>query len=198
MGNIFIYVHMYAIDQPFSSCNSQGNMNIQIYIWFLLKFISLHFSARWWHKWLTLSSWHTRTHLSCKVISVAVNVLVKSVVRATAAIVLILSLEPIRFSARRGLNSWIGNFIYNCWRDSHIFVKIHILHWGRGVILAGFPLLAALRGVIVTPFSAASDGNVIWAMTFLLQCFAITLKMHVTSAWWDCGCTSVLRSASCH
>ena len=118
-------MYMYAIDQPFSCCNRRGNINIQIYIWFLSKFISLHFSALWWRKWLKLSSWHTRTHLhlSCKVISMAVDVLVKSVVRATAAIVLILTLEPIRFSARRGFNSCIGNVIDNCWRDSHIFCE---------------------------------------------------------------------------
>ena len=88
-----------------------------------------HFDNFWWRKWLKLSSWHIRTHLSYKVICVAVNVLVKSVVRATAAIVLILTLEPIRFSARWGFNSWIRNIIDNSWRGSHIFVKIYILHW---------------------------------------------------------------------
>ena len=143
-------MYMYTIDQPFSCRNSRGNINIQIYIWFLTKLISLHFSALWWRKWLKLSSWHIRTHLSYKVICVAVNVLVKSVVRATAAIVLILTLEPIRFSARGGFNSWIGNIIDNSWRGSHIFVKIYILHWRGGVILVGFSLLAALRGVILS------------------------------------------------
>ena len=173
-------MYMYTIDQPFSCRNSRGNINIRIYIWFLSKFISLHFSALWWRKWLELSPWHTRTHLhlSCKVISMAVDVLVKSVVRATAAIVLILTLEPIQFSARGGFNSWIGNIIDNSWRGSHIFVKIHILHWCGGVvILVGFPLLAALRGVILTPFGAASDRNLVEVTTFLFQCFAITLKM---------------------
>ena len=170
-------MYMYTIDQPFSCRNSRRNINMQIYIWFLSKFISLHFSALWWRKWLKLPSWHTRTHLSCKVISVAVNVLVKSEVRASAAIVLILTLEPIRFSVRGGFNSWIGNIIDNNWRGSHIFVKIYILHWRGGVISAGFPLLAALRGVILTPFGAASDGNLVGVTTFQFQCFEITLKM---------------------
>ena len=96
---------------------------------------------------------------------------------ATAAIVLILTLEPIRFSTRGGFNSWIGNIIDNSWRGSHIFVKIYILHWSGDVILAGFWLLAALRGVILTPFGAASDGNLVGVKTFQFQCFAITLKM---------------------
>ena len=156
------------IDQPFSCRNSRGNINIQIYTWVLSKFISLHFSALWWRKWLKLSSWHIRTHLSYKVICVAVNVLVKSVVRATAAIVLILTLEPIRFSARGGFNSWIWDIIDNSWRGSHIFVKIYILHWRGDVILAGFPLLAALRASFwhpsVQPVTGISSG---WRLIFV-------------------------------
>ena len=143
--------------------------------------------------WLKLSSWHARTHLSCKVTSVTVDALVKSVVRATPAIVSILTLEPIQF------NSWIGNFIDFCWRDSHIFVEIYILHWGGGVILAGFPSLAALRGVmlapLVRPVMGISSG---WHFCFsvfrsLWKCLII-----VTTAWWDCRYTSVLRLAPCH
>ena len=137
-------MYMYTIDQPFSCRNSRGNINIQIYIWFLSKCISLHFSALWWRKWLKLPSWHTRTHLSCKFISVAVNVLVKSEVRATAAIVLISTLEPIRFSARGGFNSWIANIIDNSWRGSQIFVKIYILHW-RGGVISAWKLMGVCR-----------------------------------------------------
>ena len=43
--------------------------------------------------------------------------------------------------------------------------------------MAGFPLLAALRDVILTPFGAASDGSLVRVTIFQFQCFAITLKM---------------------